>query len=78
MKKMYDGVFEMVDEEMGEKVIVWGVEDVDYWFKFSVEDLKWKFIIVVMVGDVLEEGWYKVMEVFMVGFLGVFSVKGVC
>lgn len=39
--------------------------------------MKWKFIIIVVVGDVLEESWYKVMEVFMDGFFGVFSIKGV-
>lgn len=28
-KRMYCDVFEVVDEEMGEKVVVWGIEDED-------------------------------------------------
>lgn len=76
-KKMHDGAFEMVDEETGEKVIVWGVEDADYWPKPSAEDLKWKPTTVAMAGDVSEEGWYKAMEASMAGPSGAFSVKGV-
>lgn len=74
---MHDGAFEILDEESGEKVIVWGVEDADSWPKPSAEDLNWKPSTMAVAGDVSEEGWYKAMEASMDGPSGAFSVKGV-
>lgn len=76
-KKMHEGAFEILDEETGEKVIVWGVEDSDSIPEPSAEDLKWKPTTMAIAGDVSEEGWYKAMEASMDGASGAFSVKGV-
>lgn len=74
---MHDGAFEIVDEESGEKVIVWGVEDADSRPNPSAEDLNWKPATTAVAGDVSEEGWYKAMEASLAGPSGAFSVKGV-
>jgi hypothetical protein len=76
-KKMHEGAFEVLDEETGEKVIVWGVEDSDHLPQPSAEDLKWTPSTMAFAGDVSEEGWYKAMEASMDGASGAFSVKGV-
>ncbi|KAG0629271.1 hypothetical protein M758_1G090200 [Ceratodon purpureus] len=76
-KKMHEGAVEVVDEETGEKVIVWGIEDSGDFPEPSAEDLKWKPTTMAVAGDVSEEGWYKAMEASMAGASGAFSVKGV-
>lgn len=74
-KRMHRDAFEVVDEETGEKVVVWGIEDEDCMPR--QEDLKWKPTTIVAAGDVSEESWYKAMEASMDGPSGAFSIKGV-
>lgn len=75
-ERMHRGAYKMVDEETGEDVVVWGVEEEELPQPTS-EDLKWKPAAMVAAGDVSEEGWYKAMEASMAGPSGAFSVRGV-
>jgi hypothetical protein len=75
-KGLPKGMYEMVDNETGEKVFVWGTEDEELPVP-TPADLKWEYTKTAISGDVSDESWYKAMEASMGGASGAFSVKGV-
>ncbi|KAJ7520369.1 hypothetical protein O6H91_19G003000 [Diphasiastrum complanatum] len=60
-KRMHPGAYEVIDEETGEKVIVWGVEGEERPV-LTPSDLKWKPAEVVLPGEISEEAWHRIME----------------
>ncbi|KAG6546128.1 hypothetical protein Mapa_012162 [Marchantia paleacea] len=74
-KQMHPGAYSMVDEQTGEKVIVWGVETDDDVPVPTAEDLQWRKTVLAIPGDASDDTWAKVMEDS--GSNDSYSVKGV-
>ncbi|CAM6102195.1 unnamed protein product [Calypogeia fissa] len=73
--KMHPGAYKMRDEETGELVVVWGVEDDDDIPMPTAADLNWRKSTVALPGDASEETWAKVMEDAS-GSTGEYRVRG--
>eukprot|EP00249_Psilotum_nudum_P023340 c28836_g1_i1 orf=1281-3389(+) len=60
-KQQHPPMYETVDEETGEKVVVLGVDGEEPPIP-TPADLKWKYVKVARPGDITDEGWFRALD----------------